>query len=71
MVFRVVQKSFDSRLGERPCSSVKRFFLTPYDGLGVWVRVEVFFQLLPWEGIELLDAGNSCVLDVVVGAVLL
>jgi hypothetical protein len=44
--------------------------LTPNDGLGVGIHVEIFFQLLPREGIQLLDAGNGCALEVVVGAVL-
>jgi hypothetical protein len=70
MVFRVVQQSLDTGLRERPCSGVEGFFLTPDYGLGIGVHVEVFFQLLPWEGVQLFDASDGGVFETVVGAVL-
>jgi hypothetical protein len=69
MVFSVVEQGLDTRLRERPGAGVERLFLAPYYGLGVGVLVEVFFQLLPREGVKLFDARDGCVFDVVVGAV--
>jgi len=57
-------------LGEGPGTGVERFFLTPDDGLRVRVGIEVFLQLLPWEGVQLLDTSDRSVLEAVVGTVL-
>jgi hypothetical protein len=69
MMFRVVEKSLDSRLSERPSTGVERFLLTPNNGLGVRILVEVFFELLPWEGVELFDTGDGNVFDALLGTV--
>jgi hypothetical protein len=69
MVFGVVEKGLDSRLGKRPSTSVKRFLLTPDDGVGILVFVKVFFQLLPWERVELFDTSDGNVFDALLGTV--
>ena len=69
VVLRLVEERLNTRLGETPCARVERLFLSPNDGLGVGVVVEVVLELLPGEGVELLDAGDGDVIDVVVGAV--
>lgn len=70
MVLRAVEQSLDARLSVAPGTSVERLLLRPDDGLGVRVLVEVLAELLPGEGVELLDAGDGNVVDLVVGAVL-
>lgn len=70
MVFGVVKKCLDARLCEGPGSGVEGLFLTPYDGLGVRVHVEVLLELLPWEGVELFNSCDGGVFVTVVGAVL-
>jgi len=51
VVFGVIEQSLDSRLGEAPCTGIERFLLAPDNSLGVWIHIEVLFQLLPWEGV--------------------
>lgn len=70
MVLRAVEQSLDARLSVAPSTSVERLLLRPDDGLGVRVLVEVLAELLPGEGVELLDTGDGNVVDLVVGAVL-
>lgn len=70
VVLSLVEQCLDARLGEGPCTGVKRLFLTPDDGLGIGVLVEVLLKLGPWEGVQLFNTSNGCVLDVVVGAML-
>lgn len=70
VVISLVQDSLDTWLSEGPGTSVKRLLLTPDNGLGVLVGVEVFLNLLPWEWVQLLDTSNGGIGDVVVGAVL-
>lgn len=65
----VVEKGLDSGLSEDPSTGVGGLFLTPDNGLGVRIRVEVLFELLPWEGEDLLDTGNGGVLEALVGTV--
>jgi hypothetical protein len=65
MMFSVVQESFDSGLRKRPCTSVERLLLTPNDILGVRILVEIFLQLLPRKGIELLDTSDSSILETI------
>lgn len=66
----LVQQGLNSGLGEAPGAGIERFLLAPDDGLGVGVLVEILPQLLPREGVQLLDARNGDVVDVVLGAVL-
>jgi hypothetical protein len=58
-------------LGEAPCTGVKRFFLTPNNGLGIGVHIEVLLQQLPWEWVQLLDTSNGGVFQIVVCAMLI
>jgi hypothetical protein len=44
--------------------------LTPNDSLSVRIHVQVLFQELPWERVELFNTGEGGVFDVVVGTVL-
>lgn len=71
VVLGLIEKSLDTRLGKAPSTSVEGLFLRPHNGLGIGVHVEVFLELLPWEGVQLFDTGEGNVVDLVVGAVLL
>lgn len=44
--------------------------MTPNDGLSVGVHVEILLQLLPWEGVQLLDTSDGSVFEAVIGAML-
>lgn len=70
VVLCLVQKGLQAGLRERPGTGVKRLLLAPHDGLGVGVLVEVLLQLLPREGVELLNAGDGSILVALVGTVL-
>ncbi len=70
MEFGLVQQSLNSWLGETPCPGIERLFLTPDDRLRIFVSVEVLLQLLPWEGVQLLNTGDGGVLEAIVGTVL-
>ena len=70
VVVGLVEEGFDAGLDEAPGAGVEGLLLAPDDGLGVGVVVEVVLELLPGEGVELLDAGEGDVVDLVVGAVL-
>lgn len=65
VVLGLVQQCLNPRLRETPWTSVKRLFLRPYDCLSVGVRVEIFAELLPWEGIQLLHTGDGGVKELV------
>jgi len=65
MIRRLIQQCLDARLHETPRASIQRFLLTPNDVLGVWVGVEILFQLRPGERIELLNAGDGRILETV------
>jgi hypothetical protein len=66
----LVQQSLDSRLSEDPCTGIGRLLLAPDDGLGVGVRIQVLFELLPREGEQLLDTGYGDIFEALIGAVL-
>lgn len=70
VVLGLVEQRLDTRLRETPRTGVQRLLLCPDDGLGVGVRVQVLLQLLPGEGVELLDTCDGHVVDLVVCAVL-
>lgn len=70
VVLSLVQDSLNTWLSEGPGTSVKWLLLTPDNGLGVLVGIEVLLNLLPWEWVQLLDTSNGGIGDVVVGAVL-
>lgn len=70
MVRGLVEQRLNTGLGEAPRARVQRLLLSPDNGLGVGVAVEVLTELLPWEGVKLLDTSNGNVVDVVVSAVL-
>lgn len=63
VVLGSVQQSLNARLGVRPGTGVQRLLLAPDDVLGVGVAVQVFLQLSPWEGVQLLHAGDGSVAD--------
>jgi hypothetical protein len=70
VVVSVVEQGLNARLSEAPGTSVERLLLSPDDGLGVGVLVKVLLELLPGEGVQLLNAGEGDVVDVVLGTVL-
>lgn len=69
MMFRVIQQRLNTRLHEAPRTRVQGLFLTPHDVLGVRIAVEVVFELLPGERVQLLNACDSGVLDTLALAV--
>ena len=71
MIFRLIQQGLNPRLRKAPRARIQRLFLRPDDRLGVGVMVQVFPQLGPGEGIELLDAGDGDGVEFLVRAVLL
>ena len=71
MVVRLIQQRLDPRLGEAPRARVERLLLAPDDVLSVGVGIEVVTQLGPGEGVQLLDARDGDVVDLLVEAVLL
>lgn len=71
VVLSVVEQSLDTGLSEAPSTGVERLLLAPDDGLGVRVHVEVLLELLPREGVQLLNAGESDIVDVILRSVLL
>jgi len=62
VVLGLVEERLDSGLCKAPGTGVKGLLLAPDDVLRVGVRVEVVLQLLPWEGVKLLDTGNGNIL---------
>lgn len=44
--------------------------MAPNDCLSVGVLVKIFLQLLPWEWVQLLNTSNGCILNSIVGTVL-
>ncbi len=70
VVFSLVQQRLDAGLREAPGPGVERLLLGPDDSVGVRVHVQILPQLLPREGIELLNASDGYVVDLVVVAVL-
>lgn len=70
MVLGLIQKSLDPWLRKTPSACVQGLLLAPYNGFGIGVIVQIFFQLSPRKGVELFDAGDGSVLDFLLGAVL-
>lgn len=70
VVLGLVQQSLDARLSKAPSTSVQRFFLGPDNRLGIRVAVQVFLELLPREGVELLNTCNGDIVNLVFGTVL-
>lgn len=70
VVLSLIEQRLDTRLREGPSTSVQRLLLSPDNGLGIGVAVEVLLELLPWEGVELLDSCDGHIIDLVVGTVL-
>lgn len=66
----VVQQCLDPRLHETPRSSIERLLLSPNNCLGVGVHVQVLIELRPGERVELLDAGQGNVFNLVSGTML-
>lgn len=70
VVLSVVEQSLNAGLGEAPSTGVKRLLLAPDNCLGVGVHVEVLLKLLPREGVQLLNASEGNIVDLVLGSVL-
>lgn len=70
VVLSLVEQRLDTRLRKCPSTSVQRLLLSPDNGLGIGVAVEILLELLPWERVELLDTGDGHIINLVVGAVL-
>jgi hypothetical protein len=70
VVLSVVEQSLNTGLGETPSTGVKRLLLAPDNGLGVGVHVEVLLKLLPREGVQLLNASEGNIVDLVLRSVL-
>ena len=69
VMFRVIQQRLNPRLHETPRSCIQRLFLCPHNRLGIGVHVEVVLEILPGEGVELLDTCDGSRGDFVGGAV--
>lgn len=66
----VIQQCLDPWLSEAPGASIQWLLLSPNDVLCVRVAVKILFQLLPGERVQLLDARDCDIFDLVVGTVL-
>lgn len=60
-----VQHGLDTGLDVRPGTGVERLLLTPDDVLGVGVAVQVLLQLVPREGVQLLDTSDGSVANAI------
>lgn len=49
MILGLIEKRFNSWLGEAPCTRIQRLFLAPDDGLGVGIHIEILAELGPWK----------------------
>lgn len=58
MVFGLGKRGLDARGNMLPHAHVEWFLLTPND-FCVWIIVCMLLELLVWERVELLDAGNG------------
>lgn len=70
VVLGCVEQGLDARLDEGPGTGVQRLLLAPHDVAGVGVAVQVLAQLVPREGVQLLDTGDGRVANAVGLAVL-
>ena len=59
VVLSLVKQCLDSRLCERPSTSIEWFFLSPDKCLSIWIAVKVILQLGPREWMQLLDARDG------------
>lgn len=70
VVLGLIEQGLDPGLREAPSASVEWLFLAPDDVLRVRVAVELFLELRPWEGVQLLDTDDGSVGDLVLLTVL-
>ena len=70
MVLSGVQQGLNTGLGVRPGTGIQRFLLAPDYILGVGVAIQVFLQLSPREGMQLLNTSDGGVANAVGFAVL-
>ena len=70
MVLSDVKDRLNTRLREGPGTRIKRLLLAPHDRLSIRVAIEVLLNLLPREGVELLDTRDGGIGDALVEAVL-
>ena len=66
MTCRFVHDRLDPRLNVLPGSTIQRLFLTPNDGLGIGIPVQILLDLRPREWVELFQASNCSIPDAVV-----
>lgn len=60
-----VEHGLNTGLDERPGTGVQGLLLAPDDVLGVGVAVQVLLQLVPGEGVQLLNTSDGSVADTV------
>lgn len=65
MMLGFIEQRLDSWLREAPCTRVQWLLLTPNNSLGIRVHVEVLPELSPWEWVQLFDASNGRVLEII------
>lgn len=70
VVLGLVEQRLDAWLREAPRAGVERLLLRPDNCLCIGVHVQVFLELLPGEGVQLLEAGECDVVNLVVGTIL-
>ena len=63
VVLGVVEEGLDTRLDKAPGTGVEGLLLAPDDVLGVGIAIEGLLELLPREGVELLDTDDGGILD--------
>lgn len=69
VVLSVVKERLNTRLCEAPRSRIEWLFLRPHNVLRVRIRIEIVLQLLPGEGVQLLEARDRNIVELVLGAV--
>lgn len=65
MVFGFVKQRLNPWLHKAPSACVQRLLLAPDDGFGVGVHVEILSELSPRERVQLLNASDGGILEVV------
>lgn len=65
MVFGLVKQRLNPWLHKAPSACVQRLLLAPDDGFGVGVHVEILSELSPRERVQLLNASDGGILEVV------
>lgn len=64
-MLRIADDCIQSWLYKAPATSVKRLLLSPDDFFHIWIFVQLVAELRPREGVQLLDANNNNIIDLV------